>query len=69
MRALYVPEDEWAPVAMLERALELGMVAELLESDEEAEMKHAFSVREESCERVAEWTAKAMAQMTMGVRD
>ena len=68
VRALYVPEDEWAPVAMLERAQELGMVAELLESDEEVEMKHAFSVREESCERVAEWTAKAMGQMTMGLR-
>lgn len=68
VRAAYVPKDEWAPLDLMERVRsECGMVAELLEDDDEGgEMKHSFSVQEAQSERMAEWSAKALAQMMLG---
>ena len=68
VRCLYVPDDQWAPLSVCARLNEqLGVVADVLQSTDDVEMRHAFSVQPASCARVAEWAAKSIAQM-VGLR-
>lgn len=62
-RALYVPDDEWAPLAMAESMKSQGLHVSILESDAQTTMKHAFSVQPGSCARVAEWASNALKEM------
>ena len=79
VRAMYVADDVWAPLSFRERlAARLGMVADELRACDEppsaaassassasepVRLRHAFSVQDASCALVAEWTARAIAQM------
>ena len=58
LAAAFVPHDEWAPLSMVDRCRSAGIPADVLESDGRAAMQHAFSVKPDSCERVAAWTAE-----------
>lgn len=62
-RAVYVPDDEWAPLSMAAAMKRDGLRVDILESTKEAEMSHAFSVQPGSCRRVADWAADALKDM------
>ena len=64
LRAVYLPEDMWGPLAMRERCVNAGVRADYLESSPEATMRHAFSVQRGSCAAVAEWAAQSLADMS-----
>lgn len=64
LRAVFLPEDMWAPLAMRERCIDAGVRADYLESSPEATMRHAFSVQRGSCAAVAEWAAQSLADMS-----
>ena len=71
IRAAYVAGDEWAPLPLMDRLVEdTGLVAEEIESspEEGIVMKHAFSVQPGSCDRVADWAARSIGEMVMGIR-
>ena len=63
LRAVFVPGDEWAPLSMVSRCHAAGVPADVLESDAQSTMQHAFSIKDDSCTRVAEWTAGAVERM------
>jgi pimeloyl-ACP methyl ester carboxylesterase len=64
VRAVYVPDDEWAPRSMALRCREeIGLDAQMIESTSNVSMRHAFSVQHGSCARVADWAARAIDEL------
>ena len=58
-----MPDDEWAPLSMVSRCEAAGVPADVLKSDAQSIMQHAFSIQMGSCSRMAEWTADAVESM------
>lgn len=57
LRLLYTPDDEWAPVALIERARAAGLQADLLHG-----VSHAFVTVPSDTELVATWVIQQVTQ-------